>query len=71
MSWKPTMELRFLHNPSMLGRPYTLQQKWVKHVKQLVSSGPIAEPSVVELETGESEWKDVPTVPWRHNDDPE
>lgn len=70
--WKPTLELRWTHNPSAVGRPHVLQQRFQLHQWLVVSTGPYAAASEPQLcQTGTFEWRDIPTVPWRSNDDPD
>ena len=66
MTWKPTMELRFVlmdHGIKLL------QQKHLEVAKYAVSDGPGSTARVEERETGAVAWRDVPLVDEEDSDD--
>lgn len=67
--YQPTPELRWIYNPSAIGKPYVLQQKWLEYLSHLVTDRPFGEPRMESRPGTAFEWRDVPTVPWRSNVD--
>ena len=65
MTWKPTMELRFVlmdHGRKLL------QQRWIGFREFATTTGP-AQPVMVETVESESEWRDVPLIDEEDSDD--